>query len=332
MAKIWFGLPGRLAVIALLAGLLAACGGGGARPAAAPAPVGVGSAPSVADSAAKSPAQSVAPAASAPRPAGPSVSSPSTALGAPVGVDLSQNDRKIILNADLSLKVENAREAMQAIQEVANFSRGWVSDANLTGSDDAGWTVKMVLKVPAGNFADALDRVRKLGEVKGERQWSQDVTDTYIDLNARLTTLQEYEQRLRELALKANGFDEWLKLTQQINETRTQIESLTGRLRVLNNQVEFSTFNISLSQPPVAGKPKAEVNPVGLGQRIANAFRESGKAMLQIGEGFLVFLAGFLPVGVVLGILFVLGWAGYKAWRQRNPRPTAPPPPTGGSA
>ena len=325
---------GRLAVLALLAGLLAACGSGSraAAPAAAPAPPGAtGAMPAekgMSQDAAGS-RNAAAPAAPAPRPAPTSAGSgPSAALGAPTGIDLAAYDRKIILNADLSLKVENARQAMQEVQGIANFSRGYASDANLTGSDEGGWTVRMVLKIPSGNYSDALDKVRKLGEVKAERQWSQDVTEQYIDLNARLKTLEEYEQRLRELALKANNFDEWLKLTQQVNDTRMQIESLTGRLRVLNNQVEFSTVNLSLVQPP-AGARKEEPKPVTLGERVVRSFQASARAMVQIGEALVIFLAGFLPVGVVLGVVLGVVWVVIRAWRQRSPRPGSPPPPGG---
>lgn len=325
----WLRKLAPLAALLLLGALLTACASGSKQ--AVRAPVASPAERKGMDAAApgSGPAQASAPQAAKPasQPAsGQAASNPpgggsGTGVGA-VGPDATFN-RKIILNADVSLKVKDARAALQEIQDLVNFNRGYVADANLTGSDEGGWNGRLVLRIPSANYGNVMEKMRQLGEVRQERQWSQDVTEQYIDLEARVKILTEHEQRLRELALKANTFDEWLKLTQQVNDTRIQIENLTGRLRLLSNQVEFSTINISLIQPP-PGKDE-EPKPANLTERMARAFRESAKGLAALGEGLLIFLAGFLPVGVVLGAVAAAVIMVVRTVRRATNR-VAPPP------
>lgn len=335
------GRWGWLLTLVLLGALLASCGG--SRQAQAPRAEGMagraGPSAVASDTAASAPAQPAGrevkeQAARAGKPA-TAPAPPSEGLadreGRPdgpgtgtVGADPAAG-RKIILNADISLRVRDARAALSEIQDLANFNRGYVADANLTGSDEGGWNGRIVLRIPSAHYGNVLEKLRGLGEVRQERQWSNDVTEQYIDLEARIKILTEHEQRLRELALKASTFDEWLKLTQQVNETRIQLENLTGRLRLLSNQVEFSTLNISLVQPP-PGKGEREGQSAPLAERMVRAFTESARALLQLGEGLLVFLAGFLPVGAVMagalaGILLVI-----RGVARRGAGKAAPPP------
>lgn len=307
---LWLTLP------VLLGLLLTACSAP-AAPSAANGRAG-GAAPAAAD---KAPPTGASP--------GGAAGSPAGALATVPGSTDPALDRKLVFNADLSLQVKDARSAMNEIQNLINFHHGYTADANLTGSESDGWNAKLVLRIPTANYGTILDALRKLGEVRQQRQWAQDVTDQYIDLDARVKTLSEYEQRLRELALKANNFDDWLKLTHQINDTRIQVESLSGKLRLLSNQVEFSTINVSLIQPRPGAQPET-ASP--LTQRMVKAFHDSAKALADLGEGLLVFLAAFLPVGIVMGAIIAAVFAAARGLRRRQaPTPPPPLPPAGGS-
>ncbi|MFO7172811.1 MAG: DUF4349 domain-containing protein, partial [Bacillota bacterium] len=61
-------------------------------------------------------------------------------------------DRKIILNADISLLVENARDTMARLQSLADFNRGYIVDARLEGTDEDGWNGQVVMRIPGDNY------------------------------------------------------------------------------------------------------------------------------------------------------------------------------------
>jgi hypothetical protein len=152
-----------------------------------------------------------------------------------------------------------------------------------------------------------------VGAVKQERQWTQDVTDQYADLEHRLAVLQEHEQKLQELALKAADFDEWLRLAKEINEVRLQVENLQGSLKQLANKVEYSTINVALVQP--APGTVAVQQGEGLWQQMIAAFSGSLAHLTSLGRSLLIGLAGALPVLVPLGAL--IAWGVLRLRRRR---------------
>ena len=72
---------------------------------------------------------------------------------------------------------------------------------------------------------------------------SQDVTEEYIDITARLKTKKELEARYLELLKKANKVEEIVSIEKEIGNLRSDIESIEGRLRYINNAVAYSTLD-----------------------------------------------------------------------------------------
>lgn len=215
--------------------------------------------------------------------------------------------QKIVLNADYSLEVKAAHETMAALQAMTTASGGYVVEATLNQGEDDSWAGRLVLRIPADQFSGATARMAGFGKVKHQRQWTQDVTDQYVDLQSRLKVLKEHEQKLQELALKAANFDDWLRLARQINETRTQVENLQGSLNQLANRVEYSTLNIALVQPAPGRESVAKSD--GLGRQMSAAFAGSIRSLGDLGGAFLVRLAGatplLVPVGIAGGLLLL---------------------------
>jgi hypothetical protein len=249
----------------------------------------------------------------------PSVSftsaSATTTAGPTVPATESQPGRKIILNAEYTLEVTDAVTAMQRLQNLAATTAGYMVDAALNKGQDGSWAGRLTLRLPSSLYNGAITEIRTIGEVKQERQWTQDVTDRYHDLEARIRIQQEYEQKLQELAAKASTFDDWMKLTQQINETRALIEQMQGSIKLLANQVEYSTINISFFQPaPDQVKPEPPAPAKGLWPAMTRSFGRSLQWFGGLGRALLVGAAAFAPFLVAL---LLLGLAALAVWRRR---------------
>lgn len=213
----------------------------------------------------------------------------------------AQPGRKIVLNAEYALKVSDAEAVSASLQQLARSNGGYVVEANVQKVDDATVQGRLVLRIPSTRYGGVLEQIRTLGEVKSERQWSQDVTDQFIDQETRLKVLQEHEAKLLELAGKAEKFEDWLKVTQQLNETRAQIESSQGRLKRLTNEVEYSTMTIHLNQP---AHLKGAAAPT-LWRQMGNSFSESVALMMGLARDFVVGLAAVAPFLGPVGILAI---------------------------
>jgi len=232
-----------------------------------------------------------------------------------VGVEV-QPGKKLILNGDYTVKVRELQPALAALQQLTAARGGYVAEMTVNRGDNGSAAARVVLRLPAERFGEAADAVDQLGEVERQQVWSQDVTDQFIDNESRLKVLTEHEQKLQELARTAANFDDWLQLAKQINETRTQIEALQGRLKQLANQVEYSTLNIALVQPAPGQESVAVAAGQGIGAQMAGAFRESVGLLGGLARWTLVGLSAaapfLLPAGLVGGVV----WLGLRRRRK----------------
>ncbi len=217
--------------------------------------------------------------------------------------------RKIITNGEFGIRVTDARAAVDRLQREAVAAGGYVAEATLNKEANGSWIGRVVLRVPASQAAATVQSLGQIGAVERERQWTQDVTDQYMDLEHRITILKEHEERLRELADKAATFDDWNKLATQINSTRVEIENLTGRLKLLANQVDFAILNIQVVQPAPGEAPVSKA-ATSFGGQIGEAFSNSVARLGALGRQAVVgvaalapFTLALVPVGAVVALV-----------------------------
>lgn len=225
-----------------------------------------------------------------------------------------QPGRKIILNGDYGLRVKNARVAVERLRTLAAAAEGYVAEATLNRDADGAWSGRVVLRIPAARFTAALAEVSQIGEVEHERQWSQDVTDQFMDLEHRTAILKEHEQRLRDLAAKAATFDDWNKLTTQLNETRTQIENITGKLKLLANQTDYAILTVQVWQSS-PDELQTLSGATTLPTQLWQAFVNSALRLTNMARRAIVGLAALTPFGlaalVPAGLVLIY-------WRRRQ--------------
>ena len=123
---------------------------------------------------------------------------------------------------------------------------------------------------------------------------TQDVTEEFIDVEARLKTKKELEARYLELLKQAKTVADIVSIEGQIANVRAEIESMEGRLKYLNNQVSFSTLSVSYYQESAAG--------YGFGSKLLNSLKSGWFNLVD----FLFWLLRLWPF--VLGITAVAIW------------------------
>lgn len=228
------------------------------------------------------------------------------------GVSLSQADqsqlineavnRKIIRNADLSLEVDSPAEAQHRITSIAESQGGFVvtSEAKQREHTDPSkrtLDIKLVVRIPSEKFGAALDEIKKLASnLPAENVTGQDVTEDFIDLEARIKTQKALELQFIEIMKQARKVEDALEVQRQIAEVRTEIERLEGRRRFLENRSSLSTITVNIQAPKVIA-----VNPTGYGHSIREAVSDS----LELASGMLVFFVRFV-IMIVPVFVFVL--------------------------
>lgn len=156
--------------------------------------------------------------------------------------------RKITKMGNLSLLVETAETAVINIQAIAESMTGYVSDTNIYETSPGVKSGSVTIRVPADKFDQTMSRLKELAiKVESESVNANDVTDQYIDLNARLNNLKAEEAQYLSILKRAQKIEDIINVTSQLNNVRQQIDSWQGQLKYLNSQVDLSTITINLT-------------------------------------------------------------------------------------
>jgi hypothetical protein len=300
-----------LAMLAVLSSL-AACAAQPAAQVSAPADQASGASAS-APQALQAPKPAGAPAAgSAAAPAARSAAAPPQQEQAPSPVDLGQ--RLVQRNAALALQVEDvAAAATQAKQLAESYKDGFVVSSVVR--DEGGRpAATVVIRIPSERLDEAMAKLKeKVVRLQSEQVTSQDITDQFIDTDARLKNLRLTEQRYQDLLAQARTVDDILRIEQQLNNIRTQIDQTQGRLNFLKQSAATSTITLELRLPPAAQTPPPNDWSV---QPVVRSALAALQSALQLAVSFAIFGVIFTPIWLPLAL--ILRWLIRRAERQRR--------------
>ena len=213
-------------------------------------------------------------------------------------------DRKIIRNAEITIEVPSTTDAQHQVTNIAETHGGFVvtSEAKQRESNDPAHRtldIKLVVRVPSDQFGRAFDEIKKLaGNTPAENVTSQDVTEEFIDLEARIKTQKALEIQFLEIMRQANKIADALEVQRQIAEVRTEIEKLEGRKRFLENRSSLSTINVNIQTP----KPVITVTESGF----RHSLREAVSDSISLASDLVLFFARFLIMMVPVTVLLLL--------------------------
>lgn len=308
----------KLPLIALLLALLLLFAGCASQAAPAGSAVGEEIAP-VASAAAEAPAQDSATSSSSGASFGP-------AEGGWTGLDIGNaaaSGRKIIYNAEMAIEATDARAASEAILSLVEGCGGYVSNSSFSGND-VKHSATVTARVPPEKLKDFSAQVGKLGRVLDSSLNSQDITADYVDIQARLTNAQAQETQLLKVLEQATKIEDILKVREQLNGIESDIESYKGQLRLMNNQVGYSTVAITVFEPePPSVNADDNSRPVqfwgfrAIGQKVVLALKSSVNWTANA-VGILLMVLGYLSVPLAIAAVIVVVVLLLVRWRRRK--------------
>ena len=161
-------------------------------------------------------------------------------------------DRKIIRTGTLAIVVPRVDEAVQQVKSLVGAIPGaFIAASNLQDDDDPTRISTMTLRVPSEQFETAMASLRIIGvEVVDEDFNTQDVTEAYTDLEARLRNAEATERQLLQILDRAETVKDTIEVQRELGAVREDIEVLQGRLNLLANQVDLATIRLLLHPAP----------------------------------------------------------------------------------
>ncbi len=181
---------------------------------------------------------------------------------------LTPAERMVIKSAYLALVVEDVSASIAQISNLATSFGGYVVNSNM-GEEQNRLFANISFRVDSARFNEALQALRNLAaDVRSESTSGEDVTEEYVDLDARLRNLEASEAQLLELMEKAGTVEEILKVQQELVRTREEIEQTQGRMQYLEESSALSFINASLEQSKLTVEFNASSRTVKEGQGI----------------------------------------------------------------
>lgn len=228
-------------------------------------------------------------------------------------------NRKIVRNANLTLEVASPSEVQPKIVSIAESHQGFVvtSEATQRNTEDKSRpeiTVNLIVRVPASQFNAVMEGIRAVGTRRlQEKVTGQDVTEEFMDLEARIKNQKALELQFIEIMKRAGKVDDALSVQRELAEVRTEIEKLEGRRRFLENQASLSTINVTL-QPPTQ-----IVNATGFWYSVRIAFSDGVDVATEIILFLIRAILALTPILVLVVLpLALLAKLGIRIARRRR--------------
>jgi hypothetical protein len=234
-------------------------------------------------------------------------------------------ERLIIRSGNISLVVEDTRLAKGSIESMITALAGEgafvVSSQEYGGTEESQPYVSMSIRVPAAHFDRTMDRLAELAvEVTNRSESADDVTEEYVDLEARLESLEAARQRLLEIMQEARSTKDLLEAEQQLTQREAEIESIKGRMQYLEQSAKLSNIWIEL-QPYILSQPVSEQwRPAETARRAVTALVDGLKGFSE----FIIFFAIAVLPWLVATAVVVYIVVRLVRWRARAGRAQGP--------
>lgn len=228
--------------------------------------------------------------------------------------------RKFIITMDLDAEAEDLNGALAAISEKLTALDGYMESQNIyNGSAYSGRRYRhanLTLRVPAERLDEFTAAVDAISNVVSSSRDTDDVTLQYVDTESRVKALETERDRLLELMEQAETMSDLLEIESRLTDVRGELEQYASRLKVLDNQIDYATVNLSLSEvteyTPVAEKTRLE--------KIRDGFVDSMKGVWNLLLDCVSFVLMNIPYILVFGLILWGIIALVKRNRKKHPK------------
>jgi hypothetical protein len=208
--------------------------------------------------------------------------------------------RKIIKDGRMEIRVKELAEGRKQVDTLVKKFRGYYAEETFNNMDFShGYSLK--IRIPSDRFESFVgDLESGLGELAYKNITSRDVTEEFIDLETRLKNKRNYLNRYADLLKRAGSVKDILDIQEKTRLIEEEVESVQGRLKYLNNQVDYSTLDLQLSK-------KNDFNEFS---RNKGSFAD--RLRMSVVKGwfglvtFTLFIIRIWPFWIIVGILYYL--------------------------
>lgn len=215
--------------------------------------------------------------------------------------------KKIIKNGDMRIQVGDIKKSQNQVYEIIKKNNAYIQKEEFQNTD-TDENLDLTVRVPHKNFDALVNSFSDgVGSVLSKNISSSDVTEEYTDVSIKLANKKIYLEKYRDMLKSAATTKDMLEIQENIRELEDEIDVSEGRLRFIDDRVNYSTLNLSLYKEKVRSSTTSKV---GFGSRFGDSVTEGWNSFVAFFLGFISLWPFFLLIPVV-----VFFW---RKWRNRK--------------
>jgi hypothetical protein len=210
------------------------------------------------------------------------------------------NTPLIARSVSLVIVAKDTPAARPALDAILAKYHGYAADMTVSTPTDDAPSLKASLRIPVADLDAAMKDLRELGRVANEEESGEDVTQQHADLDQRLKTARDTEDRLRAILQQRTGsVSDVLQVEEEIARVRGDIESMEADQTNLEHRVDFASIDLSVT---VDYGPTPGAAPISV--RVRNAFVAGYRDAVGTVVGIFLFLVAYgLTILIWIAIL-----------------------------
>lgn len=217
---------------------------------------------------------------------------------------------KVIKTGNLTIDVDDYDKSRGQVQELVRKNQGYISHEDEYSNNYSKQTV-MTIRVPAAAFDIVMDGIAGAAKTVRNRTVNvADVSEEYYDVEARKNAQKAAEQRYIELLKQARTVGEVMEVQAKIDQIQEEVEGKEARLRVINDQVAYSTITLTLAK----NYEYVQEDRPGFWGRMGNAFSAGWHGL----QWFFIGLAGLWPLWIIAAVVFWIVRRSIRRYRNRK--------------
>ncbi len=220
----------------------------------------------------------------------------------------NQAKRIIVEETSMSLVVLKVKETADKIIDLAKANGGFMVSTTISQPEEAPFAT-VIVRIPADKVKGTIDEYRKLAvKVTSENVMGTDVTDQYVDLEARLKTLEATKSKFEEIMSRATQVQDILMVQRELISLQDQIDALKGRQKYLEQTASLSKITIYLSSDEMAlpYAPSKAFRPAVVFKLAVRSLVNTARGLAE--KGIWIIVYGVIWVPVLGGVLLFRRW------------------------
>ena len=163
---------------------------------------------------------------------------------------IQMGERKLIKTVNMDVETEEFDGLITKLRERVGELKGYIESSNIRGNIryQESRNATITIRVPSGELENFVNEVAEISNIVRRSENVSDITLTYVDVESRKKALEIEQERLHSLLEKAESVEDIITIEGRLSEVRYELQSYASQLLVYDNQVDYSTIHLNISE------------------------------------------------------------------------------------